>query len=152
MPRAEGSLLDSSFHHCKLTNRSRNAEMGCQQDEIKGPTAPAVVLPGLRKAMPRRERLQDARRLRVPFATDDRRWRECRAAHRRLFSAVPKRICHASLPSVRLLYISLLSTQVSDDIFQKIRYKARQGQQRLPGIYPRQGSPTYELHALGDSH
>lgn len=71
-------------------NRSRNAEMGCQQNEIKGPAAPAVVLSGLRKAMPRRERLQDARRLRVPFATDDRRWRECRAAHLRFLGAVPK--------------------------------------------------------------
>ena len=70
--------------------RSRNAEMGCQQNEIKGSAAPAVVLPGLRKAMPRRERVQDARRLRVPFTTDDRRWRTCGTAHRRLLIAVPK--------------------------------------------------------------
>jgi hypothetical protein len=68
--------------------------------------------------MPRRERLQDARRLRVSFATDDRRWRACRAAHRRLLSAVPKRICHASLPSVRLLCIHTF-VWVSDDNFPK---------------------------------
>ena len=66
MPRAEGSFLTFFFfffYHCKLMDRSRNAEMGCQQNEIKGPAAPAVVLPGLPEAMPRRERLQDARRL-----------------------------------------------------------------------------------------
>lgn len=71
-------------------NHSRNAEMGRQQNEIKGPAAPALVLSGLPKAVPRRERLQDARRLRVPFATNDCRWRECRAAYRRLLHAVPK--------------------------------------------------------------
>ena len=71
-------------------NLSRNAEMGCQQNEIKGPAALAVVLSGLPKAVPRREWLQDARRLRVPFATDDCRWRECRAAYRGFLSAVSK--------------------------------------------------------------
>jgi hypothetical protein len=55
-------------------NPSRNAEMGRQQDEVKGLATPAVVLPSVPKAMSRRERLQDARSLRISFTTDDRCW------------------------------------------------------------------------------
>jgi hypothetical protein len=64
--------------------------MGCKQDEVKGSAASALVLPGLREAVPRRECLQDAHFVRVPLETNDRRGRECGASHLRLFVAVPE--------------------------------------------------------------
>jgi hypothetical protein len=66
-------------------DNSWNSQMGGEQNEIEGPAAHPVVLPGWRETMPRRERLQDARVIRGSALIYDKRRRERRAAHRRLF-------------------------------------------------------------------
>ncbi len=102
MPRAEGK--HSKCIPYKLLNSpycSRYAQVCREQDEVKGTSASPMVLSSVREAMPRRERLQVPRRIRVASAADARSRRACGKPHRRLFAAVPVRIRHLTLAKVR---------------------------------------------------
>ena len=67
------------------------------------------------EAVPRRERLQVSRTVRVTSTADARRRRERRATHRRLLVPISARFCAAAVPP--------------------FRHEARQGEYCISGVY-----------------
>ena len=72
------------------TRRSRNAESPLGANEAQRPRASPLVLPSLRKAMSRRERIQAAHDVRGTRATDATRRRQLRQSHRGILAPVPE--------------------------------------------------------------
>ena len=69
-PSLPPSLPPSVSSQSHAESRGRHAQGHCQQVQVEGPAASAMVLPNVREAMPGREWIQVPHHVREPFAAD----------------------------------------------------------------------------------